>query len=105
MWKKIWTGVGVLMVVGGIITAGWIMDDRYAAADDAKQNQVNIKINQHKNDIRWYQDQMSYIMTRCGVRNPNALPQYAHKNYIDYQIKKDALNTELQILMQQRNKF
>jgi hypothetical protein len=105
MWKKILSVAGALIVLGGFVTTGWLLDDRYAKADDAKQNKTNIMINQHKNDIRWYQDQMSYIMTRCGVRDPNVLPTHAHKNYMDYKIKKEALDSELKILMQRRNRF
>ena len=116
MWKKILSIAGALLVLGAVFTGGWILDDRYATADNVKQNKnyaeqnskrnkIDIQINQHKNDIRWYQDQMSYIMTRCGVRDPNALPQHAHKNYMDYKFKKETLNRELNIIMQKRNKF
>ena len=95
MWKKIVAGAGTLVLVGGFITAGWLMDDRYAKADDAKQNKSDITINGLKDNIRWYQDQMSYIMTRCNVRDPQKLPAYAYKNYYDYRIKKEALDKEL----------
>lgn len=105
MWKRIITIVGALVIVGGFITGGWILDDRYAKADDLKQNRIEDKIDQVKNDIRWYQDQMSYIMQRCGLRDPGKLPQYAYKNYNDYKIKKDTLDNELTTLMGKRNKF
>lgn len=100
MWKKIITGIGTLVIVGGFITAGWLMDDRYAKADDAKQNKSDIKINGFKDGIRWYQDQMSYIMMRCNVRDPQKLPTHAYKNYQDYRIKKEALEKELSVEMQ-----
>ena len=102
MWKKIITIIGAFVLLGGFITGGWIMDDRYAKAGDAEQNKIDIKINGIKDDIRWYQDQMIYIMTRCGTRDPNTLPEYAHRNYRNYEIKKESLDRELNILMQQR---
>ena len=105
MWKRIISIGGSLIVLAAIFTSGWLVDDRYAKADDAKQNSTDIRINQHKNDIRWYQDQMSYIMTRCGIRDPNKLPQGDFQNYNNYKNQKDALDSELKILMQRRNKF
>jgi hypothetical protein len=101
MWKL----VGAFVIVGTFIAAGWVLEDRYAKADDTKQNRIEIRINSLKDDIRWYQDQMSYIMNRCNVRDPNKLPQHAHKNYYDYKLKKEDLDKELKIMMQKRGKF
>lgn len=94
--------IGALITVATLVTVGWVLDDRYAKAGQAKQNQTDIKINQCRNDIRWYQDQMSYIMMRSGVRDPNRLPEYAYKSYMDYKIRKEDLDKELKILMQNR---
>jgi hypothetical protein len=102
MWKKILSMAGALVVIGAIFTGGWILDDRYAKADDAKQNRSDIKINGLKDNIRWYQDQMSYIMTRCNVRNPNQLPQGDYQTYQNYHNQKVAFDKELQIQMQKR---
>ena len=96
MWKII----GALVVVGGLITSGWILDDRYAKADDAKQNKSDIRINGLKDNIRWYQDQMSYIMTRCNVRQPHKLPQGDYQTYQNYKIQKESLDKELTAEMQ-----
>ena len=101
MWKL----VGALVIVGTFITAGWVLEERYAKADDTKQNRIEIRINSLKDDIRWYQDQMTYIMSRCGKRDPNQLPEHAYKNYMDYKSKKENLDQELKIMIQKRNKF
>ena len=45
---------------------------------------------------------MSYIMTRCGVRDPNQLPDHAYKNYVDYQNKKSELEKELAVEMNRK---
>jgi hypothetical protein len=105
MWKKIITGIGTLVVFGSIASGVYFLESRYAKAEDANQNRLDIKINSVKDNIRWYQDQMSYIMNRCGVRDPNRLPTHAHKNYHDYRIKKESLDKELQILIQKKNKY
>lgn len=96
MWKII----GAFIVVGGLITSGWILDDRYAKADDAKQNRSDIRINGLKDNIRWYQDQMSYIMTRCNVRDPNLLPQNDFHTYTNYRTQKEQLDKDLSAEMQ-----
>jgi hypothetical protein len=101
MWRKIWAVVGGLVVLGGVVTGGWVLDDRYAKAGDVKSNKKQIRINGLKDNIRWYQDQMSYIMTRCGVRDPNKLPEHAYRNYKDYQLKKQELDKELNAVMQE----
>ena len=102
MWKKIFSILGALAVLGTFASGIYFMEGRYAKAEDAKQNKVNIRINSLKDDIRWYQDQMSYIMTRCGVRDPNQLPDHAYKNYVDYQNKKSELEKELAVEMNRK---
>ena len=84
MWKKVFTILGALAVLGTFSGGIYFMESHYAKAEDATNNKIDIKINQHKNDIRWYQDQMTYIMTRCNVRDPNKLPEHAYKNYMHY---------------------
>jgi hypothetical protein len=66
-------------------------------------NSISIRINSLKDDIRWYQDQMAFIMSRCGVRDPNQLPDHAYKNYRDYEEKKKELEKQLEYLLQKRN--
>lgn len=102
MWKKIFTVLGALAVLGTFSSGIYFMESRYAKADDARQNRVNIKINGIKDDIRWYQDQMTYIMSRCGTRDPNKLPEYAYQNYMNYKKQKEALEKELLIEMGKR---
>ena len=102
MWKII----GALLTVGSLIMAGWLLDDRYAKADDVNKqlnkNQLEIQINSTKDEIRWYQDQMSYIMSRCGKNDPKDLPEHAFKNYIDYKNKKETLDKELNFLFDKK---
>jgi hypothetical protein len=102
MWRKIFAVLGALAVLGTFSGAIYFMEGRYAKAEDTTQNKINIKINSLKDDIRWYQDQMTYIMTRCNVRNPQQLPDHAYKNYMDYQQKKTELDKELQVEIKKR---
>jgi len=99
MWKRIFAILGALAVLGTFSSGIYFMEGRYAKADDVKQNRVNIRINSLKDNIRWYQDQMTYIMSRCGKRDPNQLPEYAFKNYMDYKAKKEELEKELAVEM------
>lgn len=88
----------------GSVVTGWVwIDDRFAKASVVASNSIEIKINSLKDDIRWYQDQMAYIMSRCGKRNPADLPEHAYREYMSYQKKKEELERQLQLLMQKRN--
>ena len=102
MWKVI----GALITVGSLIMAGWLLDDRYAKADDVKneinKNQLEIQINTAKDEIRWYQDQMSYIMSRCNKNDPKDLPEHAFKSYNEYLNKKEFIDKELKTLFERR---
>ena len=91
-----------MIVLAAIFTSGWLIDDRYAKADDAKQNKTDININGLKDNIRWYQDQMSYIKTRCNVRDPNKLPPNDYQTYENYRLQKEQLDKELQIEMRKK---
>jgi hypothetical protein len=102
MWRRILSILGALAVLGTFASGIYFMEGRYAKADDTKQNKVSIRINSLKDYIRWYQDQMTYIKTRCGVRDPNKLPEHAYRNYIDYQNKKIELEKELNLEMQKK---
>ena len=98
----IWKIVVGALIVGSLIGGGWLLDDRYAKADDAKQNKSDITINGLKDNIRWYQDQMSYIKTRCNVRDPNKLPPNDYQTYENYRIQKEQLDLELQVEMRKK---
>jgi len=102
MWKKATNIIGALVIIGGLISGYIWFDATYAKAADTEKNSLEIRINQTKNDVRWYQDQMVYIMSRCGKRNPNELPAHAYQNYESYRIKKEELENELTILMNKR---
>jgi len=102
IWKKVTSIVAAFILLGSVISGYIWFDTKYAKAADTKTNRINIEVNQLKADIRWYQDQMSYIMSRCGVKEPFKLPDHAFKNYTDYKIKKEELDKELNILMQRK---
>lgn len=103
MTKKIISVVGAIVLMGSIVT-GWVwVDDRWAKSTAVAANTIDIRINSLKDDIRWYQDQMAYIMNRCGTRDPEALPEHAHREYKNYQQKKEELERQLQLLMQKRS--
>ena len=102
MWKKISGVIGALILIGSVISGYMWFDTTYAKAYDMRVNRIDIQINQLRNDIRWYQDQMSYIMTRCNVRNPNQLPQHAYQNYVQYQNSLNQLEKQLNILIKAR---
>lgn len=102
MWKKIVSIIGAVVLLGSVISGYVWFDSRYAKASDTEKNAIEIKINGLKDDIRWYQDQMSYIMSRCGKRDPKELPDHAYKNYIDYEQRKQALDKQLEALMRKK---
>jgi len=102
MWKKISGVLGALVLLGSLVSGYVWFDTKYAKAADVESNKIEIQIIQIKNDIRWYQDQMAYIMTRCNKRDPKDLPEHAYKNYMDYENKKEELDRQLNILMQKR---
>lgn len=102
MWKKISGVLGALILIGSVVTGYIWLDTNYAKAYDMKVNRIDIQINQLRNDIRWYQDQMTYLMTRCNVKNPNQLPQYAYHNYVQYQNSLNQLKIQLDALMKAR---
>lgn len=102
-WKRISAVIGAVLLMGSVISGYVWFDTKYASAADVQRNAIEIRINSLKDDIRWYQDQMAYIMNRCGVRDPKDLPDHAYQNYNDYQLKKEELEKQLQILFQKRN--
>ena len=103
LWPRIMTAIGTIIVLGSIVT-GWVWVDGYFGKSSVvAANTIDIKINSLKDDIRWYQDQMAFIMSRCGVRDPNQLPEHAYKNYQDYAVKKQELEKQLEYLLQKRN--
>jgi len=91
----------------GSIVSGWVWVDSYFAkaniVEIIEANAIDIRINTLKDGIRWYQDQMAYIMSRCGKRNPEELPEHAYKTYKDYEEKKKEMERELEVLMRKRN--
>ena len=97
--KKILSTIAAISVILGAIAGFYLVDDRYAKASDLKQNYKADKIDTLKNNIRWYQDQMSYIMNRCGKRDPKQLPEYAYGSYRKYEQNKNAAELELNSLL------
>jgi len=100
MLRKI-TGIFgiIVIIISFLISAYSYIDLKYAKALDVKRNTVNIKINQVQSNIRWYQDQMIYIMSKHNVRDSNKLPLDAFNNYRHYKIQKNTLEKELTALI------
>ena len=102
MWKNVSAIIGAVVLLGTVI-GGWVwFDATYAKAGDVRANQMDIRINGLKDDIRWYQDQQSYIMNRCGTKDPSKLPDYAVDQFRSYDLKKQELERQLDVLQQQR---
>jgi hypothetical protein len=103
MRKNIIATISAILLLGSVVT-GWVWVDSYFGhAEVVAANTIDIKINSLKDDIRWYQDQMAFIMSRCGTRDPNELPDHAYKNYMDYKTKKEELEKQLELLLHKRN--
>ena len=102
MWKKISGVIGAVILLGSVVSGYIWFDSRYAKASEAKKNAIEIKINGIKDDIRWYQDQMSYLLTRYGKRDCKNLPDGAYQSYKDYEKRKKELELQLTVLMGQR---
>jgi hypothetical protein len=101
-WKKIATTISALMVIGGFI-GGWVWVDSYFAhADEPKKNRIMIQKHIVKDDIRWYQDQQTYIRSKYGVNRPEDLPSHAYDQYEYYEREKKALEEELKNLIRKQ---
>ena len=99
MKKKITSIVGAVALLASVAGYVYFSEDRYAKAADLKQNYTGDRVSDLKSNIRWYQDQMVYIMSRCGKRDPKDLPEHAYKSYMDYKAQKDQADTELKSAM------
>jgi len=105
MWKKVTSIIGALILVSSLVT-GWIwIDSRYAKADSVQINRLDIQINNLQSNIRWYQDQMYYLLSRAGVNDPKQLSPHIFQTYCSYQTQKEVLEKQLVVLLQQRSKF
>lgn len=103
LWMRITAGVGTVLMLGGIVTGFVWVDERYGKSALVAANSIDIKINSLQDNIRWYQDQMAFIMSRCGVRDPSQLPEHAYQNYRNYEIKKQEIEKQLEYLFKKRN--
>ena len=62
--------MGAVVLIASVTGVAYFLEDRYAKADDLKYNYQQDRVRDLKSNIRWYQDQMSWIMNRCGKQDP-----------------------------------
>jgi hypothetical protein len=105
MWKKTTSIIGALILLSSLVT-GWIwIDSRYAKASSVEANRLDIQINNIQSNIRWYQDQLYYILSRAGVNDPRQLPPQTYQMYCSYEAQKQMLEKQLVVLLQQRGRY
>ena len=102
MWKKVFSIITAVVLIGSIAPAYIWFDSTYARADNVKQNTIEIQKQRLMNDIRWYEDRQQQVMDRCNVRSKAALPSHAYQRYVEYERKIKELERELQLLMNKR---
>jgi len=102
LWTRIVAGIGTVITIGSVIM-GWVwVDSHFGKAYMVENNAIDIKINSIKDNIRWYQDQMAFIMSRCGVGDPSQLRPHTYENYKSYEVKKQELEKQLEYLFQKK---
>ena len=98
--KRILSIVGAVVLMGSIAGGVYFMETHYATAEDLKANYKMDRVHQLRSDIRWYQDQMNYVMSRCGVRDPGKLPAYAYESYERDRKNKEQAEAELKTALE-----
>ena len=92
---------GLVFLVGVVFGAQKYAHETFAPkalAEEVQQNARQIRIVQLQEAIRWYQDQMNFILLNCNYNLDTAHPD-ARMQYYNYQNMKTAAETELAILM------
>ena len=87
--------MGAVVLIASVTGVAYFLEDRYAKADDLKYNYQQDRVRDLKSNIRWYQDQMSWIMNRCGKQDPKDLPVHAFNSYESYRHQKEILDAQL----------
>jgi hypothetical protein len=98
-WKKLLSIAGAIVLLASLTGGAIKVTEKFATAESVRQNSLQIKKDRLKDDIRWYQDQMRYLLDKYNVRNCMQLPREAFNSYQQYQDNKTLLERELNGLM------
>ena len=102
MWTKVMAILGAVIVLGGISAGILTIEDRYAKADDLKQEKTRLSVHVIQDQIRFLQNQMWGIMDRCQVKQPYELSGDAKAHYREYESQKKVLEVQLSSIMKSK---
>lgn len=102
MWKKISAVLGAMIILGGLTTGVYFIEDRYAKAEDLNKEQTRLSVHVLQDQIQFIQNQQWSILDRCRVTDVTGLQGDSLMRYREYDARKKEMERKLESLMKEK---